>query len=190
MRTHRSVYPLVLSALATALLCALAPLALPLPMTPVPLSLTNLLLLLAVYLLPWRWAELSCLAYLLLGAAGLPVFSGFAGGLGKLAGPTGGYLAGFLLQIPVSGLFLERFRFQKNPLLRRCLHALGLSLGILACYLLGTLWLAFQLKLSFGAALLLGVVPYLPGDAVKIAAAVFLGPALNRTLRRAVENRR
>ncbi len=184
MQNRSHTHYLVLTAMAAAVLCVLAPLSIPLPMTPVPLSLTNLILLFAVYLLPWKWAWASCLVYLLLGAAGLPVFSGFGGGLGKLTGPTGGYLIGFLLQVPISGLFVERFRS------RKLLCALGMALGIAACYALGTAWLAFQMHISLGAALLAGVIPYLPGDALKIIAAVFLGPVVSRLVRRAQEGRR
>ena len=181
MSSSARLSSLVTAALTAAVLCVLAPLSVPIPFSPVPLSLTNLVLLFAVYVLPWRQALLSFLVYLLLGIAGLPVFSGFAGGLGKVLGPTGGYLVGFLLQIPVSGLFVERFRS------RRLLCALGMALGIGACYALGTLWLAAQMNLSLKAALLAGVLPYLPGDAVKIAAAVLLGPSLARSARRAQE---
>lgn len=170
---------LVMAALITSILCILAPLSIPLPFSPVPFTLTNLILLFAVYLLPWKWAWFSCLIYLLLGTIGLPVFSGFAGGLGKLAGPTGGYLIGFLLQVPISGLFLERFRS------RLLLCAVGMVLGIAACYALGTVWLALQMHLSLKAALLAGVIPYLPGDAVKIVAALLLGPVLSRSVSRA-----
>ncbi len=179
MQSNQRIYQLVMAALVTAILCILAPLSIPIPFSPVPLTLTNLVLLFAVYLLPWKWAWFSCLIYLLLGTVGLPVFSGFSGGLGKLAGPTGGYLVGFLLQVPISGLFLEHFRFRRLP----C--ALGMILGIAACYALGTVWLALQMHLSLGAALLTGVIPYLPGDAVKIVAALFLGPVLSRSVSRA-----
>lgn len=184
MQNRSHTHCLVLTAMAAAVLCVLAPLSIPLPMTPVPLSLTNLILLFAVYLLPWKWAWASCLVYLLLGAAGLPVFSGFGGGLGKLAGPTGGYLIGFLLQVPISGLFVERFRS------RRLLCALGMALGIAASYALGTAWLAIQMNISLGAALLAGVIPYLPGDALKILAATLLGPVVSRLVRRAQESSR
>ena len=77
-------------ALMTAVTCVLGPLAIPIVVSPVPLSLTNLVLFLSLYILKTKKALISYLIYLLLGIAGLPVFSGFSGGLGKLAGPTGG----------------------------------------------------------------------------------------------------
>ena len=115
--------------------------------------------------------------YLLLGATGLPVFSGFAGGLGKLAGPTGGYLLGFIFMTLAAGFMVERFPD------RIFLHGIGMAVGTAICYLFGTVWLAEQMSLTFTAALGVGVIPYLPGDAVKILLAVILGPKLRKAVR-------
>ena len=86
-------------ALFTAITCILAPLSIPIPISPVPITLTNLVLFISLYILSWKEALISYILYLLLGICGLPVFSGFSGGIGKLAGPTGGYLAGFIFLI-------------------------------------------------------------------------------------------
>ena len=79
---------MVLMALFAALTCVLAPLSI--PIGPVPISFTNLVIYFSLYVLGWQRATITYLVYLLLGLVGLPVFSGFAGGIGKLAGPTGG----------------------------------------------------------------------------------------------------
>ena len=118
----------------------------------------------------------SYILYLLLGICGLPVFSGFSGGIGKLAGPTGGYLAGFIFLILIAGFFMKIFPKKKT------LTILGMVLGMAATYIFGTLWLAAQMELSFTAALSVGVLPYLLGDAVKIAAASIVGPILQNRL--------
>ena len=149
-------------ALMTAVTCVLGPLAIPIVVSPVPLSLTNLVLFLSLYILKTKKALISYLIYLLLGIAGLPVFSGFSGGLGKLAGPTGGYLVGFIFMILVSGFFVERFAN------KRLICAGALVLGALVCNIFGTVWLCWQLKVDFGAGLAMGVIPYLPGDSAKI----------------------
>ena len=83
-----STYAMVVTALMAAVTCILAPLSV--PIGPVPISLTNFAIYLSLYLLDWKKGTLSYLIYLLLGLVGLPVFSGFTGGLAKLAGPTGG----------------------------------------------------------------------------------------------------
>lgn len=133
--------------------------ALPIPVSPVPISLTNLVLYFMVYILGMKGSLMSFGLYLLLGAAGLPVFSGFAGGLGKLAGPTGGYLLGFIFMTLAAGFMVERFPD------RIFLHGIGMAVGTAICYLFGTVWLAEQMSLTFTAALGVGVIPYLPGDA-------------------------
>ena len=89
--TSRSThtYAMVTTAFMAAVTCILAPLSI--PIGPVPISLTNLAIYLSLYLLNWKRGTISYCLYLLIGLAGLPVFSGFSGGIGKLAGPTGGY---------------------------------------------------------------------------------------------------
>lgn len=173
-----STQTLVLIALVTAITCILAPLSVPLPFSPVPLTLTNFVLELSIFLLGWKKGSVSYLLYVLLGIAGLPVFSGFSGGLGKFAGPTGGYLVGFLFLVLIGGLIAERFHYKRPA----CVA--GMILGMAVAYLLGTAWLCMQLQLSFTAGLFAGVIPYLPGDAVKIILAVILGPELKKRVRR------
>nr|WP_294465267.1 biotin transporter BioY [uncultured Sellimonas sp.] len=169
---------LVLTALMTAIICILAPLSIPIPVSPVPITLTNLVLYIGLFILPWRQLFLSYIVYMLIGLCGLPVFSGFSGGIGKLAGPTGGYLIGFLFLILIGGLFLR-----KPEGLRGMLSALaGLILGSLVTYLFGTIWLSLQMDLTFVQGLFAGVIPYLPGDALKIVLALLLGPQLRRRL--------
>ena len=89
MKNKSTIYQLTTCAIMTALMCILGPMSI--PIGPIPVSFTNLVIYLAVYLLGTKGATISYLIYLLLGAVGLPVFSGYAGGLAKLAGPTGGY---------------------------------------------------------------------------------------------------
>ena len=163
-------------ALITAVICILAPFAIPIPVSPVPISLTNLVIYIAVFILSWNDALFSYIIYLLLGIAGLPVFSGFTGGLGKLAGPTGGYLIGFIFLALIAGLFVDKF--PKN----RILAVVGMLIGMAITYIFGTEWLAIQLKMSFVAALSVGVIPYLAGDAVKIIIAIIVGPVLRSRL--------
>ena len=100
---------MTVTALMTAVLCIFGPMVLPIPVSPVPISLTNLVLYFMVYILGMKASLMSFCLYLLLGAVGLPVFSGFAGGLGKLAGPTGGYLLGFVFMTLAAGFMVERF---------------------------------------------------------------------------------
>ena len=148
--------------LMAALICILGPLSVTLPFTPIPISFTNLAI------------------YFLIGAAGIPVFSGFGAGLAKIAGPTGGYLAGFIFLALISGFFVEKF--PDNYLM----IVLGMILGTAVTYAFGTLWLCGQMNLTFVQGLYAGVIPYLPGDAVKILIGVVAGQSVRKSVRRAV----
>ncbi|MBP3927559.1 MAG: biotin transporter BioY, partial [Clostridium sp.] len=86
---------------------------------------------------------------------------------------------GFIFMALIAGVIISHF--PGHPLM----HAVGMILGLAVCYTLGTAWLSVQLGISFTAALAVGVFPYLPGDAVKIAGAMFLGPKLRRGIRKA-----
>lgn len=176
-----STEQMALIGVMTAVTCILGPLVIPLPISPVPISFTNLAVYLAVYVLGTKAGTISYLVYLLLGFSGLPVFSGFTGGIVKLAGPTGGYLVGFIFMALIAGWAIDRFPG------KYALQAAGMVLGTAVCYVFGTVWLAGQLGIGFAAGLGVGVIPYLPGDAVKILFAVMVGARVRRELRRVME---
>jgi biotin transport system substrate-specific component len=151
-------------------------------MSPVPISLTNLVIYFAAYLLGARAGTLSCAIYLLLGFAGLPVFSGFTGGAAKLAGPTGGYLVGFIFLALICGAFAGKFRGN------RWWYAAGMALGTAVLYAFGTAWLAYQANLTFHAALFAGVIPFIPGNIAKIVIVTLIcQPAKKLVLKAAPE---
>ena len=172
MKTHK----LTTIGLFTAILCILGPIAIVMPFSPVPISFGTLGVLLACLILGKKNGLLCTVLYLFIGFAGLPVFTGFSGGVGKLLGPTGGYMIGYLFLALIGGLLAERW---KKPLL---LQGFGLFIGMLFCYLFGTLWLAYQAHMSLEAALWAGVIPYVPFDVGKIAAALILGRSITRRL--------
>lgn len=171
-----STAQMTVTALMTAITCILGPMSLPIPISPVPISLTNLVIYFMAYVLGSKLSVASYLLYLLLGAVGLPVFSGFSGGLGKLLGPTGGYLIGFIFLAAIAGLFVEKFP-GKIPM-----HVAGMVAGTIVCYIFGTAWLAKQLGIGFVAGLGVGVIPYLPGDTAKIILAVIAGPKIKKSI--------
>lgn len=176
MRRDKTIYQLTMTAAVAAALCLLSPWAVPLG--PVPVSLCTFLLYLSAWLLRPGQAAAAAGVYVLLGAAGLPVFSGFLGGLGRLAGPTGGYIAGYLPLAVLSTLFIRAFPS------RRWLHLLGMALGTAVLYGMGTVWFCLQTRTSPAQALVLCALPFVPGDLVKMIAALFLGPVLKDRLER------
>lgn len=167
---------LVRCALMAALMAVFSQIAIPLGFTPVPINLATLGVFLAGGLLgAWRGA-LSMGAYVLLGAVGLPVFAQFSGGVGILAGPTGGFILGYLFCAWVTGLFYDR--------IPGCVvwNIAGMALGLILCYACGTAWYLYQTHAGLGAALTACVLPFLPGDAIKIACAAILIPKLRKAL--------
>lgn len=170
------VKQMALISLMTAIICVLAPISLTLPTSPVPISPANMIICFTVMILGMKRGTLSVLLYILLGLAGLPVFSNFTGGIGKLLGPTGGYIIGYLFLSLILGFFTRHF---KNKLLPT---AIGSLLGMICLYGFGTVWMMLQLEIHFTAALWMGVLPYLPADLIKITAAIIMGSKLQKRL--------
>ena len=138
------------------------------PVGQVPVTLQTFAVCLSAAMLGWKRGTLSVLIYILLGAVGVPVFAGFKGGFGVLAGPTGGYIAGFLLTAVIIGTAADRWGRKALPL------TLSMVLGVLLCYAVGTAWFlwVYAGTASLGAALLLCVVPFIPVDLIKLALAL------------------
>lgn len=184
--TGKPLFHMVYVALITAFISVISPFVIPIPFSPVPLSLTTFILYLALYTLGTRYTFYSCLLYLLLGLIGLPVFAGFSGGIGRLAGPTGGYIVSYLFIPFIAGPFLSSSKSLNSSLKAKFFQGLGLSCGTFCCYILGTLWLSIQTEIPFCGALFTGVLPFLPGDLCKIVLALYIGPALRTRLQKAI----
>ena len=174
MKKRTNIVNLTMIALMAAVMCILGPLSI--PIGPVPISLTNLVIYVAVVILGMTKGTLSYLVYLLIGLVGLPVFSSFTGGAGKLFGPTGGYLIGFIFLALIAGLFVDLFKG------KRLMYAVGMVVGTAVTYAFGTGWLAYQMGISFMAALSVGVIPFLPGDIIKIVIAVVFAPIIKQQI--------
>lgn len=178
MKTNSiSVKSMALIAVMAAITCILAPLSI--PIGPVPISLTNLVIYFAIYSIGTKKATASYFIYLLLGLVGLPVFSAFQSGPAKLFGPTGGYLIGFIPMTIVAGILIDKY-FDKWYI---CL--LGMILGTVICYALGTIWLSIQAGMNIQASLMAGVIPFIPGDLIKMILATTIGPQIRKRLKNA-----
>ena len=160
----------VVAALMAALIAAGAYVVI--PIGPVPIVMQNLFVLLCGLLLAPRWAGGAIGVYLLAGALGLPVFAGATGGIGRFIGPTGGDLIGYVPAVLLVSWVSQRFE-------RRRIYQIGvLSLAMLIVYLFGVTWLKTVTALDWSKAVMVGMIPFLPGDVVKIAAALPIARAL------------
>jgi biotin transport system substrate-specific component len=148
------------------------------PIGPVPIVLSTLFVLLSGLLLGSRWGLVSMALYLLVGAIGIPVFAGGKGGLVHFFGPTGGYLLGYVLASWITGFISERSR---GILIWEILAVIA---GSLTIYGLGVPWLKIATQISWPKALMLGMVPFLIGDAVKASVALMLARAVRPILTR------
>lgn len=162
---------MVTSALFAALMAVCAWISIPVGDT--AFTMQTFAVFLALSVLGGKWGTTAILVYLLLGAVGLPVFSAFRGGLGALAGPTGGYLWGFL----AAGLVYWGFEKLCKPA--------GVLLGLVACYGCGCLWFMYYAggTVGFVAALVKCVIPYLVPDGVKLWLAFILSKRIGKYIK-------
>ncbi len=171
-------YDLVLVVLGSALIAVSAQVAvaLPLSISPVPITGQTLAILLVGALYGSKRGVATVLAYLAEGLAGLPVFAGGSGGLPHFLGPTGGYLLGFIAAVFVVGRLAER-GWDRRPLTT----ALAMTLGTLALFVPGLIWLAPFVGPR--NVLALGFMPFIPGAIIKISLASLLLPQGWKALR-------
>lgn len=158
---------MVLIGLFAAIICIFAPFTI--PIGAIPISLATFAVYLAAVVLGGKNATVAVVIYILIGIIGLPVFSGFQGGLGKVFGVTGGYLIGYIPCAFISGLIIEKYSDKK------AVYPAALALGTIVLYAFGTMWFMVQSGNGLIHSLTVCVVPFLLGDALKIATASFVG---------------
>jgi biotin transport system substrate-specific component len=139
------------------------------PFLPVPITLQTLFVILAGAVMG-RYGIYPSSLYVLMGALNIPVFHNGTAGIGILLGPTGGYILGF-----IPGSLLTGFAYEQR---RDFIRALGIGAGLFLIFFVGMTWLSVSTGMSVFAAFLVGVVPFLPGDALKGAAVFFIARRL------------
>lgn len=167
---------MIYAALFGAATAAGAYMIIPFPL--VPITLQTFFLYLAASLLGGHLAALSQIVYLLLGVIGLPVFAGGKAGIGVLFGPTGGYLLGFVAAAYIVGKLSQG---RNKPGLGRLI--VSMLAGTLVIYICGLTQLSLVADLSVPKALSVGVLPFLPGDAIKITAAAVVTVKIRDSIR-------
>lgn len=157
-------------ALGSAILAVCAWISIPIGQIPITLQTMGICLVAGLF--RTKRGLMSVVVYILLGIVGVPVFSGFKSGLGVIAGPTGGYIVGFIFSALIVGLFSEKLGSKVWVL------ALSMALGITACYAFGSAWFYIYMHTKSAVTLsyVLGlcVVPYIIPDIVKIAVSCLL----------------
>lgn len=164
--TNSNVKMQVMAALFAAACAVLSQITI--PIQPVPISLGSLGVLMAGGFLGRRYGFLSLVIYLLLGAAGVPVFSMLRGGLHVFAGPAGGFIVGYAPMAFAVGWLTEKLGYTFPRLV------IAIFLGNLVCYMFGIPWFMYLTRTELWATLVLCVFPFIPGDLAKIIFSAFL----------------
>ena len=159
-----------------ALTAVLSQIAIPLPFTPVPINLATLSVLASGAILGAKTGAMSQIVYMILGIVGIPVFAQMTTGIGIILGPTGGYIIGYVAAAFVTGFITDRYSttFIAYPT--------AMVLGTVACYTFGTVWFMAVTGNSFVQSLAMCVIPFIPGDVLKIIATSLLANRLKPIL--------
>lgn len=165
---------MIITALFAAIIGVMAQLIIPLPL--VPITGQTLAIGLAATILGARYGTISVLLYLIIGAAGVPVFAEFSGGISKLFGPTGGYLVGFIPAAFMIGYYMEKTSFTiMNAMIAN-------TIGMVITLIFGTAWLKIAAELSWTAAIASGLTPFVIVGLIKAALASWIGIIIRKRL--------
>lgn len=179
----KNVKELILVSLFAAITCILSVVAIPLPFTPVPITLQLLAVTMSGAVLGKRLGFFSQLVYTFLGALGLPVFAGGKAGFSVLVGPTGGYILGFMISAFVIGFIVEVFTpKQQNPRVEYLIILFSMTAGVITIYIFGVTQLMAVANLSLIEALLGGVTPFILADVIKIALGSYVAYYVRKSL--------
>lgn len=172
---------MVICAIFAAIMCVFS--VMTIPIGPVPISMGIFGVMITAVILGPKKGTIAVAVYILLGAVGLPVFSGFKGGFQVLLGPTGGYIWSYIIVALLIGLLTGKN--PKNKWLAMLKIFIVSIIGIIICYAAGTVQFMFVQKADLAKALTLCVIPFIPFDIIKALVSAYLGYtirlALNKT---------
>ena len=175
------------TAMFVAIIAVCAWIAIPLPSN-ISITLQTMGVCLAAGVLGWKWGLIAVAVYILLGLCGVPVFQGFTAGAAKLGSVTGGYIVGFLFTAAAVGLAADYIKV-KSGWLRAAALVAAMVVGVALCYLFGTIWFIYvynagaDTTVTFAAALMTCVVPYILPDLIKIVCAAALVTKLKKYMK-------
>ncbi|MBQ9327794.1 MAG: biotin transporter BioY [Solobacterium sp.] len=182
-----SVKQIAAIGIMAAVISVLSPLAIPLS-TEVPISLATLAVMLAGALIGSKLGTFAVLIYILLGMIGIPVFANYSAGAGVVFGMTGGYIIGYLPLAFLTGWIYERFGRKKSGVMEYVVLFVGMLVGTVVLYVIGTIWFMRYTGMSLAASLAACVIPFIPGDLLKMVVVCLLVPRLKKTADRLIAN--
>lgn len=164
---------IIYTAISAGLLCVISPFALPLGV--VPVTLCTLLIYIFAYINEPKISILSVIVYIILGALGLPVFSSFSAGIGHIISPVGGFIVGYIPMVMILAFGFKR----SQSGFKRILIMISATLVL---YLIGVLWYIFSIKTDEYTAISISILPFLPGDILKIITAYYISPKIKSVI--------
>lgn len=177
-----TVKTIVLCAMFAALCCATAPVSIPLP-GGVPVTLQTAAVFLTALLLGPLYGFVAVLVYVLLGAVGLPVFAGLSGGIGSLVGLSGGFIMSWPFAAALAGFLYYKFGRNEKGLKKYATMIIAMLLGSVIIYTVGLTQFIFLTKMSISASLAACMIPFIPGDVLKMVLVAIIVPTLERALK-------
>jgi biotin transport system substrate-specific component len=175
-----SVQNMVLVATFTALIIVCSWIRV--PIEPVPFTLQTFAIFVTSGLLGSKRGALSVIVYVLLGLVGVPVFAGFSAGPSVVAGPTGGFIVGFIFTAIVTGAIMKAFSKMKG-IMKFIMAAVAMFIGDAVCFIIGTVWFMIIMNTGLAATFGICVLPYIIPDLVKIVVAVIVVDRMKRYVR-------
>lgn len=159
---------LIICSIFASLTAILAQISIPLPFTTVPLTMQLFAVSLCGFLLGPKMGFVSQLVYVLIGVIGIPVFAQMSGGVGAIVGPTGGFILSFPIVAAIIGYFSKLHK-------SKYIIFIGMLIGLIVSYIIGTVQFSFIMKVSFMEGLTLCVLPFLAVDLLKLSLATIVG---------------
>ncbi|WP_338749045.1 biotin transporter BioY [Bacillus sp. FJAT-52991] len=176
-KQHEKLRMMLTAALFAAIIGIMAQVTIPLPL--VPITGQTLAVGLAATILGSRYGALSAIIYMLLGAVGIPVFSGMSAGMGVIFGPTGGYIVSFIFSAFITGLYIEKTSATVTQAF------IANAIGMLINLTFGTVWLKVMADLSWAEAFVGGFTPFIIGGILKAFLAAWIGILARKRLQSA-----
>lgn len=171
---NKKIKDIAIISVAAAMICVVSPVSI--PIGDIPISLATFIIYLIAAIIGPKKGTISVLVYILVGIIGIPVFSNYRAGISVIVGVTGGYIVGYIPLALLTGIFTYKF---KNKI---WMYPIGMILGTIVCYFIGTVWYMFNTNNNLISSLLVCVVPFLLFDLIKIVLSSVLAYLINKKL--------
>lgn len=171
---NKKIKDIAIISVAAAMICVVSPVSI--PIGDIPISLATFIIYLIAAIIGPKKGTISVLVYILVGIIGIPVFSSYRAGIGVIVGVTGGYIVGYIPLALLTGIFIYKCKG------KIWMYPIGMILGTIVCYFIGTIWYMFNTNNNLISSLLVCVVPFLLFDLIKIVLSSVLAYLINKKL--------